>query len=223
MPSTTHYRRGDIVLVSFPFTDLSSSKRRPALVISPDSFNEHRQDLVLVAITSQEPDEHSITIEEQDCVDGELPKRSFVKLPKLFTIHSTLILKKICGLLLRFGQTAQQPKGSLVRLDGARNRRLLCVVSRVDRVEGRPQPSDRSVEGHTGIADRAKYLVVLVEDSVNLLADVVGTHRLIVAVTVWLVKGSQADVSWRQDESRRRHVQKSPPSNDPDHADVSVE
>jgi hypothetical protein len=31
MPSTTAYRRGDIVLVLFPFTDLSASKRRPAL------------------------------------------------------------------------------------------------------------------------------------------------------------------------------------------------
>jgi hypothetical protein len=49
MPSTTRYKRGDIVLVSFPFTDLSTSKRRPALVVSPDSFNETMRDLVLAA------------------------------------------------------------------------------------------------------------------------------------------------------------------------------
>ena len=97
MPSTTRYRRGDIVLVSFPFTDLSSSKRRPALVISPDPFNEQGRDVVLIAITSQEPDDNAVTIDEDDCVDGALPKKSFVKLSKLFTVHSTLVLKKICA------------------------------------------------------------------------------------------------------------------------------
>ena len=47
------YRQGDIVLVSFPFTDLTSSKRRPALVLSPDSFNAVGEDLVLAAVTSR--------------------------------------------------------------------------------------------------------------------------------------------------------------------------
>jgi mRNA interferase MazF len=98
MPSTTRYKRGDIVLVPFPFTDLSSSKKRPALVVSPDPYNAQMQDLVVVAITSQLTHENAITIEPSDCVDGTLPKTSVVKLTKLFTIHSTLIIKRICAL-----------------------------------------------------------------------------------------------------------------------------
>ena len=55
MPSTISYKRGDVVLVPFPFTDLSTAKQRPALVVSADWFNEIRHDRVLVAITSQIP------------------------------------------------------------------------------------------------------------------------------------------------------------------------
>jgi mRNA-degrading endonuclease toxin of MazEF toxin-antitoxin module len=98
MPSTTRYKRGHIVLVPFPFTDLSSSKRRPTLVISPDAFNDQMQDIVVAAITSQLGPDHAITIEEGDCLDGALPKTSVVKLAKVFTIHSTLVIKKICVL-----------------------------------------------------------------------------------------------------------------------------
>src|SRR6266481_4693678 len=72
MPSTTRYKRGDIVLVPFPFTDLSSSKRRPALVVSPDWFNSSNQDLVLVAITSQIGDDpRSVLLDETDFVGGK--------------------------------------------------------------------------------------------------------------------------------------------------------
>ena len=55
MPSTTNYKRGDVVLVPFPFTDLRSAKQRPALVISPDTLNSVRDDLLLAGITSQIP------------------------------------------------------------------------------------------------------------------------------------------------------------------------
>ena len=98
MPSTTRYRRGDIVLVSFPFTDLSSSKRRPALVISPDTFNDHGQDLVLAAITSEHPADLFAALVERDFVDGTLPQESFVKIAKIFTLHSALIIKRLCAL-----------------------------------------------------------------------------------------------------------------------------
>ena len=98
MPSTTRYRRGDIVLVSVPFTDLSSSKRRPALVVSPDSFNQQLQDVVLVALTSNLAADDQIGVDPGDCVDGILPKRSAVKAAKMFTIHSSLLVRKICAL-----------------------------------------------------------------------------------------------------------------------------
>ena len=49
----TGYKRGDIVLVPFPFTDFSTLKQRPALVISSNTFNNSREDVILVAITSQ--------------------------------------------------------------------------------------------------------------------------------------------------------------------------
>jgi len=86
-PSTTSYRRGDIVLVSFPFTDLTSTKQRPALVLSPDFFNQLNEDLILAAITSQTHQvPHSVPISLKDCRDGVLPKESILKLTKVFTI-----------------------------------------------------------------------------------------------------------------------------------------
>jgi mRNA interferase MazF len=98
MPSTTRYKRGDVVLVAFPFTDLSSTKRRPALIVSPDVFNDRLQDVVLVAITSQVTSEDGLVIEPADCTDGILPKRSAVRVGKLFTINSSLVVKKLCSL-----------------------------------------------------------------------------------------------------------------------------
>ena len=68
-------------------------------MISPDSFNDQMQDVVVAAITSQLTDEqHAVIIEQGDCVDGMSPKVSVVKLTKVFTIHSTLIIKKLCAL-----------------------------------------------------------------------------------------------------------------------------
>jgi mRNA interferase MazF len=91
MPSTTRYKRGDIVLVPFPFTDLSSSKRRPALVISADAFNDRMEDVVVAAITSQLTSDHAVTIDQSDCVNGMLPRVSVVKLVKVlrFTRRSS--------------------------------------------------------------------------------------------------------------------------------------
>ena len=47
------YKFGDVILVPFPFTDQSTSKKRPAIVISSDLYNRCKPDLILIAVTSQ--------------------------------------------------------------------------------------------------------------------------------------------------------------------------
>ena len=53
MPTTIGYSFGDIVLVPFPFTDLSAVKKRPAIAVSSDAYDRERPDVIVVAVTSQ--------------------------------------------------------------------------------------------------------------------------------------------------------------------------
>ena len=98
MPSTTSFSQGDVVLVPFPFTDLSAIKQRPALVLSPDRSNKVRPDLVVAAITSQIPPtlgDDEMLLSGNELKESGLPKPSIIKLSKIFTIHQGLIRKKI--------------------------------------------------------------------------------------------------------------------------------
>jgi mRNA interferase MazF len=49
----TSFEFGEVVLVPFPFTDQTTSKRRPAVVISSDAYNAERRDLIILALTSR--------------------------------------------------------------------------------------------------------------------------------------------------------------------------
>lgn len=53
MASTSVLGFGDVVLVPFPFTDQSGTKKRPAVVVSSPGYNSSRRDIVIMAITSQ--------------------------------------------------------------------------------------------------------------------------------------------------------------------------
>lgn len=44
---------GEVVLVPFPFTDQSGTKKRPAVIVSSGGYNANRHDLIIMAITSQ--------------------------------------------------------------------------------------------------------------------------------------------------------------------------
>ena len=53
MAQNSSLRFGDVVLVPFPFTDQSGTKKRPAVVISSTGYNTSRHDIVIMAVTSQ--------------------------------------------------------------------------------------------------------------------------------------------------------------------------
>ncbi len=94
----TPYKQGDVVLVSFPFTDLSAKKQRPAVVVSANWFNRSRADCVLAAITSQIPsalDRDQMLLSAADLKSAGLPKASLVRLGKIVTIHQALIQKRL--------------------------------------------------------------------------------------------------------------------------------
>jgi mRNA interferase MazF len=83
-------KKGDIVLVTFPFTDLSSFKRRPALVL----FTEN-DDAILAFITSKISFKHPNDIYIESSVINRLETDSVIILRKLFTANIRLIKGKI--------------------------------------------------------------------------------------------------------------------------------
>ncbi len=65
--------QGEIVLIPIPFTDLSSQKRRPVIVISNDLYNRRAADMVVVALTSNPaPADYSFAITTADLAQGTL-------------------------------------------------------------------------------------------------------------------------------------------------------
>lgn len=85
----------DVVLIDFPFSELPRSKRRPALVVSP---SDRLGDFTCLAITSKQPQENAIEIDSQDMLNGTLPKTSWARYDKIFTLNVSLVHQSIGSL-----------------------------------------------------------------------------------------------------------------------------
>jgi len=87
--------KGDVVVVPFPFSDLTQAKRRPALVIS----TLEGDDLILCQITSQYiKDNYAISLTDDDFQTGTLKQPSNVRPNRLFTADNHIVLYRVGGL-----------------------------------------------------------------------------------------------------------------------------
>ncbi|MEN6350109.1 MAG: type II toxin-antitoxin system PemK/MazF family toxin [Syntrophomonas sp.] len=89
----TSYKRGDVILIPFPFSDLSGSKKRPALVLA--AINDWRE-LVCMMLTSSLKGIKEVPISHLD--DAGLPKPTVARVHRLFTIDQSIVLKKLGSL-----------------------------------------------------------------------------------------------------------------------------
>jgi mRNA interferase MazF len=83
--------KGDLVIVPFPFSDLSGSKRRPALVVT-DPFGD---DMIICAISSQADDIFAQQLMPEDIVAGSLYTASYIRPRHVFTVNKQIIFRKI--------------------------------------------------------------------------------------------------------------------------------
>lgn len=81
-----------VVLLPFPFSDLSASKLRPALVLADSG----KGDWVLCQITSNPyADPSAVVITEADFAQGSLQRVSYARASKLFTAHESLFQRAV--------------------------------------------------------------------------------------------------------------------------------
>ena len=94
-------KRGDVVLIDFPFTTGSGSKKRPALVVQCDRNNARLQDTIVAIVTSNitrashEPTQYTIDPSHPDWKASGFRLPSVVKCEHLYTFHQQRVLRTI--------------------------------------------------------------------------------------------------------------------------------
>jgi len=87
--------KGDVVVLPFPYSDLSSSKKRPALIIAILEGD----DILLCQITSrQRDDKYVINLKDSDFEQGKLNLDSYIRPNRIFTADKSIVLYKIGSL-----------------------------------------------------------------------------------------------------------------------------
>jgi mRNA interferase MazF len=88
------FKKGSVVLIRFPFSDLSSQKLRPAVVLA----GAGKGDYILCQVTSKPYDNEAFEIADSSFSRGTLHRQSFARPGKLFTANESILLKEVACL-----------------------------------------------------------------------------------------------------------------------------
>jgi len=92
----TLYRQGEIIIIPFPFSDLSGTKQRPVLILSKNEDNSKSDDIIACGITSNLKDsKYSVFISDENIIAGSISTKSKIKVDKLFTVEKGIIKKRL--------------------------------------------------------------------------------------------------------------------------------
>jgi len=88
------YRQGEILIIPVPFTDLTSLKKRPVLVLSKSSYNSMVDDVIVAAITSNVDNKpYIVPLTNKDLTSGTLAVDSCIRTDKIYTLSQSIIIK----------------------------------------------------------------------------------------------------------------------------------
>ena len=98
------YKKGDIILIKFPFTDVANFKVRPALVIR----DQNDEDITVLPIsTTINLKRHDLIIKNNFYKKNPLPVKSAIRIGKIGTLHGKLVIKKVSELTNEFTKQVQ--------------------------------------------------------------------------------------------------------------------
>ena len=86
------FERGDLLLVPFPFSDLSAAKRRPVLALTaPDGYG----DFIALPVSSRAHGDGCVPLTSGDLLRGTLAVPSWIRTDRIVTLNASLVVKAI--------------------------------------------------------------------------------------------------------------------------------
>lgn len=84
------FEAGALVLLPFPYSDASTTKRRPVLALSsPDEYG----DFIGMAVSSRSHHVNAVPMQNDSLVEGQLPKPSWIRVDRVVTLNASLVSK----------------------------------------------------------------------------------------------------------------------------------